>query len=1365
MPSNVTYWLQGRSVQNLGDFLSEFLRTHLFYGEGLAASKIRIIGSCIDDMFVERPRENGEDCGSLEQKVIFWGCGLRQEGGLCDANRETVEILSVRGPLTRSALRLGMTVPFGDPGLLLPALYQPGPSAVTRSAAILVPHFHDHRADDELLQLSGCDQVLRPNIANDFESIRNFLDQLNAADFVLCASLHAAVAAAAYGRPFGFWDSGNVDLPFKWYDFAASLSIPCAFFATLAPAVQHYGSHIREQMRIPPLWPSLMVAPFPVRMQAFVRVIKRDVERHGAGVFELIASQRVATRIELEQVHALEALRLAHRDLQAEVASRATEANQLRATLDERTEDANQLRSSVAEYSQGLTRLRLALEQRSSNLRKLEARLTALRLDAAGERRSTQKELAQRNRDVDHLQGLLERAAIERNELQSKFSAVISSKSWRATIPLRKLTEKAPFLSRNLQRIAKLVWWVLSLKLLQKLKLKWEIRTQIAILACSDLLDQTWYFQQHPDVASANESAAEHYFWFGATAGYDPHLLFDTSWYVERYPEVASRGLNPLVHYLKEGAAAGYHPHPLFDTSWYVERYPEATKGGLNPLVHYLKEGAAAGYDPHPLFDASWYVSHGAEGDHLRANPLLRYLEDGPAGRYDPNPWFDNDKYVFEHSEVRSSEEAPLVHYLQLGVSKKYDPHPLFDAAWYGFRYGDLLDGKDALTHFLTVGFAQGCVPSALFEDVPCDEYALRTLTFPTFDQPDVSIVIPVAGKYFETYRCLCSLMLRTGCDVPYEVIVADDCPKYPLTSALDESSGIITQVNPENLGFLRNCNRAAERAKGHFIVFLNNDTIVGRDWLKPLVKIANEDPTVGMVGGKLLNTDGTIQEAGGIIFNDGWGMPYGAGDDRHKCEYNYVREVDCVIGACFLVRRDLFKDLGGFDLRYAPAFYEEFDLAFAASERGYKIVYQPATEITHRGSQTYGHVTRDKQSRRNHLLFVDKWRKRLDMLQPNRSSNLFIDRESSRARQIILVIDDKPPEYDRHAGALTMYQYLLLFRSMGLRTIFCPDSHEPLQPYTSVLQQHGIEVLYRPESLPHWLEHNGFHLDYVLTARPDVSAKYLDLVQEYTTAKLFYYTHDLHYLRELRRYEVDGDPRAREESERYKKLEFQIFRQVDCVMTPSSEEVRVIQREIPEANVIEILPYFYPPIPLTAPTDFTGRDAMIFVGGFDHLPNVDAVVWLTKEILPLVWHDVPDARLLIVGNKPPAAVKGLQCERVVVTGYVPDLTPYYDLCRLSVNPLRYGAGVKGKIVGSLRAGIPVVTTSVGNEGIGLADGLEALVGDSASELAKKIISLYRDNQKCQALADAGRSVINRRFSVAKARSIMEQILNLDRGR
>ncbi|MBK5274149.1 MAG: glycosyltransferase family 2 protein [Desulfuromonadales bacterium] len=249
-------------------------------------------------------------------------------------------------------------------------------------------------------------------------------------------------------------------------------------------------------------------------------------------------------------------------------------------------------------------------------------------------------------------------------------------------------------------------------------------------------------------------------------------------------------------------------------------------------------------------------------------------------------------------------------------------------------------------------------------------------LSFEKQTEPLVSIIIPAFNQWEYTRSCLVSI-LRNTADVPHEIILADDTSTDETKRAGDLVSGITVIRNERNLGFIRNCNNAASRGAGKYLLFLNNDVIVREGWLKPLVELLERDPAAGMAGPKLVYPNGLLQDAGAIVWSDGNAWNYGRWDNPDKTKYNYAREADYVSGACMLVRRDLWEDIGGFDLRYAPAYYEDTDLAFEIRSRGYKVLYQPKSAVVHfegitsgldirKGVKSFQEVNREK--------FFRKW-------------------------------------------------------------------------------------------------------------------------------------------------------------------------------------------------------------------------------------------------------------------------------------------------------------------------------------------------------------------------------------------------------
>lgn len=626
-----------------------------------------------------------------------------------------------------------------------------------------------------------------------------------------------------------------------------------------------------------------------------------------------------------------------------------------------------------------------------------------------------------------------------------------------------------------------------------------------------------------------------------------------------------------------------------------------------------------------------------------------------------------------------------------------------------------------------------------------------KGISYPSSDNPIVSIIIPVYNNFKLTYACIRSLIDSDLC-FSTELIVADDCSTDETLSLSDYFSGVRIARTEGNYGFLKNCNNASKIAKGRYLFLLNNDTIVLKDWLAPLVRLIGSSDDVGLVGSKLLYPDGSLQEAGGILWSDGSAWNYGNGQSPFLSEFNYVHEADYISGAAIMVRRDLFEKLGGFDERYAPAYCEDSDLAFSLRKLGYKVMLQPFSQIIHFEGMSNGKRV-DSGLKQYQVVntkkFYKKWKKEL-AAHAVRGEDLFNARDRSFGKTTIFFIDDMVPKYDDNAGHRTVYSYLRTLAKMGYNVKFLPDNFYYDPKYTPVYQEMGIEVLYGVkyrDTWRQWLKDNGPHIDIVMLYRPELAAKYLSEIRECTRAKVYYNVADLHYLRKRREYEVTGSISALKESNELKTEEFGYMRESDYAVTVSYDEARIIDGELGPGKA-KIFPIFCYDEADSGPRDYEDNRDLMFVGGFSHPPNGDAVRWFMKDIFPAVQSKVPNIKFHIVGSKVPQDIEKMASESVILEGSITDerLNELYHKVAVCVVPLRYGAGVKGKVVEALYQKVPLVSTSIGLEGLeGIGEYVKPF--DDPEGFAKEVVRLCTDRISARNESERHTEYIRRYFT------------------
>ncbi len=623
--------------------------------------------------------------------------------------------------------------------------------------------------------------------------------------------------------------------------------------------------------------------------------------------------------------------------------------------------------------------------------------------------------------------------------------------------------------------------------------------------------------------------------------------------------------------------------------------------------------------------------------------------------------------------------------------------------------------------------------------------------------RPPIVIAILNWNRVDLLRKCLESLFLYTDYE-RLSICVYDQGSTDGSREYLQSLGGRVDAVfGKENLGFITANNLIIERYAKWDAIFLNNDTQVTERWLEPLLETSYKSEKIGVVGPKLVYLHGLLQEAGSQVFQDGSCRAYGKYENPNSPEFNQLREVDYSSAACLYVKRRVLDLIGGFDETYSPAYYEDADFAFKARNAGFKVLYEPRSTVMHREYSSSGQSAVGLMEV-NRLKFVNRWKAALQGQQRN-----FWEARDLEQQEKVLVISSLVPAPDRSSGGTRLYEFIRLL-TRHYHVVFAYLGSEASRDYLRPLERAGVTVFYPgfAKAVHNYevdvhaiLKSNHFKI--VFCELIDVAEQFLDAIREHSPHSLVVVdTYDVHFIREMREAAIARDHSLKRKAERTKRRELEIYGRADLVLTVTEEDRRALLSESRKVNVA-IVPNIHVLPEVVAPR--SSRRDLVFVGGFTHRPNVDAVLYFCREILPLVQEQIASVRLYIVGNAPPAEVVALGSESVIVTGYVANMVSYLNSALVSVIPLRFGSGMKGKIGEAMAYGLPSVTTSIGAEGMGLVDGVDALIADRPEEFAARIVLLHRDAEMWSSIADKARLHVAREWSPEAVNRELSDIL------
>jgi O-antigen biosynthesis protein len=610
-------------------------------------------------------------------------------------------------------------------------------------------------------------------------------------------------------------------------------------------------------------------------------------------------------------------------------------------------------------------------------------------------------------------------------------------------------------------------------------------------------------------------------------------------------------------------------------------------------------------------------------------------------------------------------------------------------------------------------------------------------LKLPQAGHPEVSIILVLYNQAPLTFGCFSSIAEGLGASsVGVEVIIVDNDSTDETADLLQHTENATVLSNGANVGFLKAVNQAASRARGRYILLLNNDAQLLPGTLEAAVCVLDSSPKVGAVGGRLILPDGTLQEAGSIVWDDGSCLGYGRGDSPTAPPYMFRRDVDYCSGAFLLTRLELFKRIGGFDEAFVPAYYEETDYCMRLWEAGFRIVYEPEAVVLHYEFGSAEKVARAMDLQQAHrAVFATRHEERLKGQLAPSPSNVLRARTPGNWRNRLLMIEDRVPHTFLGAGFPRSAHIVRELVAAGALVTFFPTMSQPeewrdvratVPPEVEVMLGRGIEKL--EEFLE---ERRGFYAA-ILVSRPhnmkaflEVTRRRPDLIEGST---LIYDAEAIFAAREILERGLRGDPPAQVVVEAMLDEEASLARTAHLVLSVSAGEAAEFRRL--GVDNVEELGHALDPAP--GQESFRSRRGFLFVGRLedDGSPNVDGLSWFVRDILPLVQKSLDQGEsLTVVGAHGAPSLSRLNSTAMTLLGQVKDLSPIYNASRVFIAPTRFAAGIPHKVHEAAAHGVPIIATPLLAEQLGWQRDEDLLVGRDAEEFAAQCVRLYQDEE------------------------------------
>lgn len=902
--------------------------------------------------------------------------------------------------------------------------------------------------------------------------------------------------------------------------------------------------------------------------------------------------------------------------------------------------------------------------------------------------------------------------------------------------------------------------------------------------------DETWHRLAYPGVSAAVQggvfASAFDAYCRGGNKDRSAHWLFDERYYRTRYPDLTDEALqagglaNGYDHFLRHGCKEGRVGHPMFMGSVYLDQFDQADADGIgkgNPFAHYLgrldrraKEVRTTIY-----FDPDWYrgryplVQAAIDSGGWRS-ALEHYLCNETPVAFDPLPVFSEAHYLERYPELagaigRSGFRNGYNHFLRFGARELRSPHETFDLTWYGEQErvrNDIEQRKapDAFTHWLTIGRPEGLLRSAPIEQtitvvqaralsrtraaalVPM--FGRSPLDFSCNGEPDVSVVVVPSADLTVTLNSLASL--RGNFPGAIELILVDAGGQEALRYLGRYLVGATIVRFELDGGPLRSRNAALPFARAESVLFLGAEVTLSFGALDGALRRIAADPRIAALGGMVLRPDGTIQEAGGIVWRDGSLGRYLQDDSPLAPEANFLRDVDFCSASFLLVRRSALEALEGFDDAFDSPWCADADACLRLRGLGHKVLYDPRIQIidTAMAAESAASIGQGRLRLRDRHADYLAERPEPDGRAVNYARSSGRDGLGSSVGRI-LFIEDMIPLRLYGSGFVRSNDLIATMAGLGYAVTVYPmigNRAELAGVYADMPA--SVEVMHDRmlDDLTDFLRLRLTYYDTIWIARTHNLDRVRSTIESMwpdkaSRPRIVLDTEAIASLRLASQARLTGENTESEAAMR------QEFANADCcdhiVAVSQAEADRLRGIGLTRVSVVGHMRQVR-----ATPRAFENRRGLLFVGAMhkSDSPNYESLAWFAEAVLPLIDRTLGwETRLTIAGYiGADVNTDRLRANpRITLLGAVGDTTALYDRHRIFVAPTRVAAGVPYKVHEAASVGLPVVTTSLLRDQLGWTDGVEILSvdGDDAAGMAAAIIRLYRDAALWQSLRDA----------------------------